>query len=529
MKELRVLDCTLRDGGCVIDFSFGQENMQIIKRGLDSSGVDIIECGYIDEIKGTAQGRTQFIDELSIEHNLLECKRSDAQYVAMIDYGKFDVSRLHPCTKNSIDGIRIAFHKKDKLNAISMCKAVLQKGYKIYIQPMAILRYNDAEILELISMVNQELPQAEAFYIVDSFGEMRLDDFLRILYLVDHNLYENMTLGFHSHNNLQLSYANAIQFINYRSKRKKIIDSSVMGMGKGAGNLNTELLCEHLNNTMGTKYNIQPLLDIIDRVLNQIYAENKWGYAVEYYLSAKYKCTPSYARHFYDKHLMSIEEIGTLLSIMDEDKKSSFDREYAEQLYFSYNNHSIDDTVNLDRLKKEIGGKVVLLIGPGRSISDYKERINSIIDENDYFVIMLNVVDEFQADYVFSNKDWLLKEVDELGISAIRLSNFGLGKENDIVLDYAKWTNRGGSKIESSFEVIMNVLHAICIRNIILAGFDGFQVDLDKNYFNQRYKRNISKHTVVEMNDITRKTIVYYKHEIHFSFITPSEYEGIEK
>lgn len=529
MKNLRVLDCTLRDGGCVNDFHFGTENMQTIKRGLDSSGVDIIECGYIDERKGTEEGRTQFIDEMAIERSLLENKRPDAQYVAMIDYGKFDCSRLHLCTKSSIDGIRIAFHKKDRLNVIPMCKDILQKGYKVFLQPMAILRYSDAEILEFITKVNCELPEAEAFYIVDSFGEMRMDDFARILYLVDHNLCDGMTLGFHSHNNLQLSYANAIQFINYRTRRGKIIDSSVMGMGKGAGNLNTELLLEHLNNTVGTQYNIQPLLDIIDEVLNQIYSEYKWGYAVEYYLSAKYRCTPSYARHFYDKHLMSIEQIAVLLSLLDEDKKSSFDREYADQIYFLHNDHKIDDDADFDMLRKQIGAKQVLLVGPGRSISDYREKINEMISRHDCFSIMLNVVDAFHVDYVFSNKDWVLREVEKFDIPSIRLSNLGSGRKRDIVLDYAKWTDRNGTKIESSFEIIVNILHAVGVKNIILAGFDGFQVDLDMNYYDQRYKRNISRRNVAEMNDKMRKTIVYYKDEIHFSFITPSQYEGMEQ
>lgn len=529
MKDLRVLDYTLRDGGCVNDFNFGKDNMQTIKRGLDSSGVDIIECGYIDEVRGSEEGRTQFIDEVSIERVLLESKRLDAQYVAMIDYGKFDCSRLHLRTNSSIDGIRIAFHRTDRLNMISMCKEVLEKGYKVFIQPMAILRYSDAEILELISQVNDELPQAEAFYIVDSFGEMRLDDFMRILYLVDHNLHEGMSLGFHSHNNLQLSYANAIQFINYRTKRRKIIDSSVMGMGKGAGNLNTELLLEHLNNTMGARYCIQPLLDIIDKVLNQIYAEYKWGYAVEYYLSAKYKCTPSYARHFYDKHIMSVEQIASLLSILDEDKKSSFDKEYADQVYFLYNDHRINDTAKLDILRDQIGERKVLLIGPGRSISDYRERINGIIGENNYFTIMLNVVDDFHADYVFSNKDWILREVEKIDIPSIRLSNFGLGKEHDIILDYAKWTDRQGTKIESSFEIIVNVLHALGVRDIVLAGFDGFQVDLDLNYYDQRHKRSVSKRSVEEMNERVRKTLAFYKADIRFSFFTPSMYEGKER
>lgn len=112
---------------------------------------------------------------------------------------------------------------------------------------MITLRYSDAELLELIEIINKELPDAEGFYIVDSFGEMRPNDMSRVLNLVDHNLIPSMTLGFHSHNNLQMSYSNAIEMLKFPTNRDLMLDCSIMGMGKGAGNLNTELLLEHLN------------------------------------------------------------------------------------------------------------------------------------------------------------------------------------------------------------------------------------------------------------------------------------------
>lgn len=526
MKSLCVLDCTLRDGGCVNDFNFGEDNMYAIIESLEASGVDIIECGYIDENKGSQKGRTQFIDERAIQETLLGHKKPGIQYVAMIDYGKFECKRLSPCTNESIDGIRMAFHKKDLHSMIAMGKTIIDKGYKLFIQPMAIMRYSDAEILELISMVNHELPQAEAFYIVDSFGEMRMDDFLRILYLVDNNLDEGITLGFHSHNNLQLSYANAIQLINYRSNRNKIIDSSVMGMGKGAGNLNTELLLEHLNLTVGTSYNIQPLLDLIDKVLNQIYSEYKWGYAVEYYLSAKNKCTPSYARYYYDKHLMSVEQVSDLLKYLDEDKKNSFDKNYADQVYFEYNDRKINDVRNVNTLRTQIGTKKVLLIAPGSSIIKYRDKIKDILDQKDCFSIMLNMSTGFDVDYIFSNKQWVVDAVAKCDCPVIMLSNLNAGKESDIVLDYAEWTERRGKKCESSFELIMNILYAIGVKEVSLAGFDGFSVDLDKNYYNPALKRNLSKTCVLEINNKSKNVLKAYEKEIEFTFITPSMYEG---
>ena len=157
----------------------------------------------------------------------------------MFDYGKFDPDTLAPYDGTGIDGLRIAFHKKDRLNMVPLARKVLEKGYQLYIQPMTIMRYTDAELLELLDTVNTELADATAFYVVDSFGEMRMNDLNRIVHLVDHNLKPEMTMGFHSHNNLQLSYSNAVTLLQFFSGRNMIIDSSVLGMGKGAGNLNT--------------------------------------------------------------------------------------------------------------------------------------------------------------------------------------------------------------------------------------------------------------------------------------------------
>ena len=354
MKNLKVLDVTLRDGGCVNDFDFGQTYMEKILAAQEASGVDIIEMGYIDENKGSASGRTQYINEQVIPQCILKHKKPGVTYVAMMDYGKFDVDKLAIRTENGIDGIRMAFHKKNRSDIIPLGRKIMEKGYQFYIQPMITLRYSDAELLELIDLVNKELPDAAGFYIVDSFGEMRPNDMNRVLNLVDHNLIPTMTLGFHSHNNLQMSYSNAVTLLQFPTNRNMMLDSSIMGMGKGAGNLNTELLLEHLNLFYGKNYQIAPLLEVIDKVINQLHSEFYWGYAPEYYLSAANQCTPSYASHFYNKHMLPIDQVGELLGKIAEEKKISFDRNYAEELYREYNeSKAVADSSVLSELTAE--------------------------------------------------------------------------------------------------------------------------------------------------------------------------------
>ena len=401
MNSLKVLDVTLRDGGCVNDFNFGQVYMEKILIALENSDIDYIELGYIDENKGTLKGRTQFCNERVISEFFLKNKKPDVTYVAMMDYGKFEVDRLKMRTEDSIDGIRLAFHKKNMKDIIDLGKKILDKGYEFYIQPMITLRYSDAELIQLIEMINKELPDASGFYIVDSFGEMRPNDMNRVLNLVDHNLVPNMTLGFHSHNNLQMSYSNAISFIQFPTNRNLMLDCSIMGMGKGAGNLNTELLLEHLNLYFGKHYKIAPLLEVMDTVLNQIRAEFYWGYSIEYYLSSVNGCTPSYAGHFYKKHMLPIDQVSDLLSMIDEEKKNSFNEEYAEELYRKYNEmKSVDDGESYKLLKDQLIGKEVVVIAPGKSVSGKEEEIIEIISHKNVISISLNNT-AFNTDYVF--------------------------------------------------------------------------------------------------------------------------------
>jgi 4-hydroxy 2-oxovalerate aldolase len=326
------MDVTLRDGGCVLDFNFGRENMEKILAAQEASGIDMIELGYIDAENGSRSGRTMYSSEQVIPEAILKRKKPGVTYVAMIDYGSYDTHLLHPRDEKGLDGIRLAFHKKDMKDMVPFCRAVLDKGYLLFVQPMVTLRYSDREILELIELVNTYLPDATAFYIVDSFGEMRPKDVYRYLNLLDDNLAPKLAIGLHSHNNIQLSYSNAQAALQYQMDRQLMLDCSIKGMGKGAGNLNTELLLGYLNWACEGEYRIKPLLEVTDQVINRLQEQYFWGYAPEYYLSSVYHCSPSYARWFYQVEKLPIEKVEVLLSQISEDKRISFDRGYAQRL-----------------------------------------------------------------------------------------------------------------------------------------------------------------------------------------------------
>lgn len=528
MNSLKILDVTLRDGGTVNDFNFGQTYMEKILAAEEDSGVDIIELGYIDEQKGSESGRTQFLNERIIPQCILKSKKPGITYVAMIDYGKFDVDKLNPRSENSIDGIRLAFHKKNRNDVISAGKKIIEKGYEIYIQPMITFRYADAELLETIEFVNKELSDASGFYIVDSFGEMRVNDMNRVLNLVDHNLIPDMALGFHSHNNLQLSYSNAIAMIQFPTNRDLIIDSSIMGMGKGAGNLNTELLMEHLNLYYGKNYNIPPLLKVIDEVVNQLHAEFYWGYSVEYYLSSVNHCSPSYASYFYNKHMLPIDCVGELLAMISEDRKISFDAEYAEILYRQYNERKIvDDENTVKELKKAFEGKRVLLVAVGKSITKELDLIRQLNAEENVVSIGLNFALNLDLTYILCTRHEVYDVAVKEGRDIIATSSVSKDeRENVKILNYSKWVEIDDQTHDSSLVIALNLLQACSVREVMLMGFDGFSANINENYYDSNMRRPIDIIQAQKKNKFN-KAFIKSKREagMDIRFLTPSAYE----
>lgn len=531
MKQIRIVDVTLRDGGCVIDFNFGTKNMTTILDGLNASKVDCIEVGYINEKKGTKSGRTQFDSEQSAVDSLLVGKKKDATYLAMIDYGTYDVSNLPQRTEAGIDGIRLAFHKKDFKKIGEIGRIVLEKGYLFFVQPMLTLRYSDWELLELIDLVNRELPDASGFYIVDSFGEMRHNDVIRALNLIDHNLNPDIPLGFHSHNNLQMSYANAISVLQFPTIRDLYLDSSIMGMGKGAGNLASELLLEHMNLYYGKHYEISPLLNVIDTVLDNIRATSYWGYSAEYYLSAANHCTPSYARHFHLKHTLPVNEIAELLGRIEESKKISFDQDYADKVYYDYISRPVDDADAISALEGIFAGEKVLIIAPGKSIERERDKILHYINDNaDKMIILtINALHKgFSSDYVFiSNRrryKLFSEEIkDNKDVPIIYTSNIQSDIQNGYMLNYSDYICSDPIIESNAGMMLLNILVKLKARELVLVGFDGFGF--------QRHADDMPSDPMsnAEWDSLNRSITNHIKQisqQINVTFLTESVYQG---
>ena len=335
-RKIELVDVTLRDGGIVINFDYGADRMQRIKTALEVSGIEYIETGYIDEKKGSPEGRTCFESEAAIEHTLLSSgKKTGVSYLAMIDYGTFDVNKLHPRNERGIDGIRLAFHKENWKESIEWGKIILSKGYDLYIQPRVSMRYTDDEYKDLIRFCNEELARAKGFYVVDSFGQMDNVALLHKLEIADQTVSLSMKLGFHAHNNRQMAYSNALSFVDFNSRHDMMLDASIMGMGKGAGNLCTELIEATLINE-GKSYNTNVIYEAISEYFAAQQRKTPWGYSLDYYLSSLYSCTPSYIKIFTADERVTTDVLVDLLKNMPDEKRAACDRLFAAEYLNAY-------------------------------------------------------------------------------------------------------------------------------------------------------------------------------------------------
>lgn len=525
MKNVSILDCTLRDGGYINQWNFGAETIRGIINKLTDAGVEIIECGFLRNVD--YQKDVALFSNVAQIQPFIAPKKSGVLYVAMIAFGDIDVDDISPYDGTSIDGIRLTFHKEDWPGAKEAAKKLMQKGYKVFIQPVGTTSYSDQELLTLIHEVN--LLQPYAFYLVDTLGIMYRHDLLRLFYLIEHNLDSEISIGFHSHNNLQMSFSNAQELIRLNSKHHRIIDASVYGMGRGVGNLSTELLSEYINANVETRYRIIPLLSIADEHLFSIYAEYTWGYALPYYLSATEKCHPNYATYLLGKDTLTMEEICKILSLLPVDKRDIYHPELVEALYVKFQDYWVNDNKALQYIQSIVEGKDVLILAPGPTLKTEWHRIQSYIEERNPIVISTNFIPEaFEVNAVFvSNKKRLVHilEHTEKNRSIIATSNLINELESKaIFVNYGTFIGEGGAA-DNVGAMLIRLLTHCKVKFVALAGFDGFDVDAARNYCVGDLRRYADKAVLEQKNRDIEKQLNLALAKVSHKIITPTRYK----
>ena len=271
MKKIQLLDCTLRDGAYIVDAKFGVPAIRGIIKKLQDADVDIIECGWLKNIPHE-KGTSFYHVPKDIEQYIV--KRTEyTTYVAMIDWDRYDVNLLPERDGQSLDAIRVVFPHGKHMDGIEVGKKIADKGYKVFFQAANTLAYSNEELTDLADKMNEINPVAVS--IVDTFGAMYQEDLERIVQVLDQRLNPQIKLGFHSHNNQQLSFALSMHFVQLMQETERgcIVDASLCGMGRGAGNATTELVANYLNLKQHCNYDMNQIMDAIDMYM-QYFQEN---------------------------------------------------------------------------------------------------------------------------------------------------------------------------------------------------------------------------------------------------------------
>ena len=192
--KIQLLDCTLRDGGYVNDWKFGKDTIAYLFERLVSSKVDIIEVGFIDERREYDSERTIMPDSIAVEKSFSKFDHGSSLVVGMIDYGTCGIDKLIPCSESCLDGIRVIFKKEKMYPAMAFCKEVKKLGYKVFSQLVSVTSYTDAELKEIINLVNDCHPYAVSM--VDTYGLCDSSTLEHIISIIDKNLAPDIALGY---------------------------------------------------------------------------------------------------------------------------------------------------------------------------------------------------------------------------------------------------------------------------------------------------------------------------------------------
>lgn len=527
-----LLDCTLRDGGYTNDWEFGHKNLISVYERLVDSGVDIIEVGFLDERRPFDINRSIMPDTASVSKIWSTIDKKAPMTVGMIDYGTCSIDKIERCEDSFLDGIRVIFKKHLMKEAMEFCRQVKEKGYKVFSQLVSITSYNDEELMQLIELVNEVKPYAVSM--VDTYGLLRPSSLLHYYQLLDENVVPEVQIGFHAHNNFQLAYANALAFLEKESKHDILVDGTLFGMGKSAGNAPLELLAMTLNDEYGASYNLNPMFESIEESIMECYAKSPWGYKLFFYLCALNECHPNYLTQLKKKEDLSTSEMNKLLGkIPAGDVKLLYDGSVMEKLYEESVKERELNVPGEEAFKAEIDGRKVLLLGPGKNIELQKLEVLKYCTQKRPYVIAVNYVPkEIYTDCIFvTNSKRYLEISDEIAkatnpdIKLLATSNIECrGGEFDFHVNKIPLLDSGEKFADNSFLMLLKLLINLGAQEIACAGFDGYS-DKESNYFDPVKEYGFVKNEAMYLNEHMKKKIEEMRKNACIRFITFSAYD----
>ena len=275
-EKIKVLDCTIRDGGLMNNNDFDDRFVRAIYKAVSEAGIDYMEIGYKNSKRlfpGDKYGAWKFCSDDDIR-KVTEGIPSKTKLSVMVDVDRVDLEDIKPKKESPVSMIRTACYVKDVDKAIALANHFADKGYETAVNLMAISKVLDVELTECLSQLEKEC-RCNVVYLVDSNGALYQET---VEYLIKKakGIIKTKEIGIHAHNNQQLAFGNTIEAIIHNAN---YLDSTIFGMGRAAGNCPTELLLGFLKNP---KFDIRPILDVISKEMIPLSKKVEWGYVIPY-------------------------------------------------------------------------------------------------------------------------------------------------------------------------------------------------------------------------------------------------------
>lgn len=535
--KIQLLDCTLRDGAYIVDSVFGIPAIKGIIKKLQEANVDIIECGWLKD-KEHHEGSSFYHVPSDLE-KYLPVKNPNTTYVAMIDWDRYDLSNLPLCDGKSIDAIRVVFPQHKFREGIALGKVIMEKGYQVYFQAANTLGYSEEELIALCEEANRAMPTSLS--VVDTFGAMFEEDLERIVSILDTHLDGRIQLGFHSHNNQQLSFSLSMHFVKLllrSGKRGIVVDASLCGMGRGAGNTTTELMANYLNRSHHANYDMNVIMDAIDTYMGYFTEHYSWGYSTPYFIAGMYCAHVNNIAYLSENHRTCAKDMRSIIESLSVEERRKYDYDLLEEKYLDYQNRVVDDEAVIGKLRQICKGRKVLMLLPGKSLTDRETEIKAYIEKHHPIVIGINaVMEQYNYDYLFfSNRiryDYahdIFPEIFE-GTPKIIASNIKTTAEGEkeMIVNFNMLIKRGWQHFDNSGIVCLRLLNRLHASDVALAGFDGFGGDYDESYADKNLPHLNPGKKWEELNEEIRDMLGDFMDStsgsMQIEFVTPSKYE----
>ncbi|WP_243349416.1 aldolase catalytic domain-containing protein [Parabacteroides sp. FAFU027] len=278
LENIKVMDCTIRDGGLMNKWQFSDDFVRGVYNACVEAGIDYMEIGYLSSEKAfdrNEMGPWKFCHAKDLER-IVGKNETKLKLSAMADIGRIELTDIPPASESVLDMIRVACYAHQVDKAVELAHHCMDKGYETTINLMAVSTVGEVELNEALADIAKS--RVPVFYAVDSFGSMYNDT---VSHLV--NKYKNALpgkeIGIHAHNNMQLAMANTITAIQ---EGCTMLDATLMGLGRGAGNCPIEILIAFLKNP---KYRLLPLLQAIQDHIHPMQKSIDWGYHIPYLIT----------------------------------------------------------------------------------------------------------------------------------------------------------------------------------------------------------------------------------------------------